>query len=122
MKKDDYAITVSAKTDSNALVRIEPDGNTLRLTDIYRRNLPPGTGTLLLAEALKQAEAARGNELLIHNVQNPETLATYEAQLSASESKLGKTAARALEQAGYNAGPMRWEHVRGKLCITVEIK
>jgi hypothetical protein len=122
VKKDDFAVTVSAKNDPNALVRLEPDGNVIRLTDIYRRNMPPGTGTVLLAEALKEAQVTRGNELLIHNIQNPETLTTYEAQLSPAESKLGKTAARALESAGFGVGPMRWEHVRGKLCITIEIK
>jgi hypothetical protein len=119
---DDYAVTARAKDDPTALVRLEPAGNTIRLTDIYRRNLPAGSGVILLTAALQKIKAVRGNELLIHNIINPETLEAHKAGQDPALSKLGKTVQRALEAAGLQAGPMRWETVHDKLCIVVEIR
>jgi hypothetical protein len=123
VKKDERSIVVSAAKDPKTFVRLEVVGNSLRLTDIFRKDtMPAGAATVLLAEALKESRAARGNELIIVSIQNPETLATFEARLSASESKLGRVAARGLEQGGYSAGQMHWDHIDGKLAIAIEIR
>lgn len=119
---DGYATTVKAKRDPNALVRIEPDGKTLKMTDVQRRDLPAGTGSALLAEGLKAVKAGPGSELLIHGIINPETVASHEAGGDPADSKLGKMADRALESIGLTARSMRWEIIRGKLCILVVIE
>jgi hypothetical protein len=119
---DDYAVTARANDDPTALVRLEPAGNTIRLTDIYRRDLPAGSGVILLTAALKKVKATRGNEILVHNIINPETVEAYKANQDPALSKLGKTVQRALEAAGLQAGTMRWEIVHEKLCIVVEIR
>ena len=119
---DDYAVTARANDDPTALVRLEPAGNTIRLTDIYRRDLPAGSGVILLTAALKKIKATRGNEILVHNIINPETVEAHKANQDPAQSKLGKTVQRALEAAGLQAGTMRWEIVHEKLCIVVEIR
>ena len=120
--RDQTSVTVHANAQSDALVRIEPVRNTLRLTDIFRRDMPAGTGVILLAEALKAVNAVRGNEILVHNIRNPETIESHKAGQDAATSKLGKTVARALEEVGLKAGPARWEHVDEKLCIVIDIE
>jgi hypothetical protein len=64
---------------------------------------------------------ARGNEILVHNIINPETLEAHTAGQDPALSKLGKTVERGLEGAGLQAGSMRWEMVHDKLCIVVPI-
>jgi hypothetical protein len=121
ISKDDFATTVSARKDPTALVRMEADGQSFKLTDIYRRNLPPGTGAVLLAEALRAVKAAPGGQLMIHGIINPETVAAHERGENPAESKLGKTAIRALESIGLTAKNMHWELHRGKLHIVMGI-
>jgi hypothetical protein len=77
---------------------------------------------VLLAEGLKAVGAVRGNELLIHGIINKETVASHKEGEDPALSKLGKAAQRALEAAGFTAGPMRWEFIEGKLCISVDIR
>lgn len=121
VEKDDFATTVRSRQDPKALVRLETDGTNLRLTDIFRRDLPPGSGVTLLAEALRAVHAGPGFELMIHGIINEETVAAHKAEQDPRESKLGKTALRALESIGLSAHNVRWEIVRGKLCIIMDI-
>lgn len=121
VEKDDFATTVKARKDPTALVRLEVDGQTLKLTDIFRRNLPPGTGVTLLAQALREVHAAPGFELTIHGIINPETVDAHKQGTNPLESKLGKTAERALAEIGLTPRNARWEIIRGKLCIVMDI-
>jgi len=121
VEKDDFATTVKSRKDPTALVRLEVDGQTLKLTDIFRRSLPPGTGVILLAEALQSVHAGPGFELIIHGIINPETLEAFEKGMNPLESKLGKTAERALAAIGLTPKNARWENIRGKQCIVMGI-
>ncbi|MEO8272455.1 MAG: hypothetical protein ABI620_00135 [Chloroflexota bacterium] len=118
---DGFATTVSARRDPTALVRIEQDGNSFRLTDIFRRDLPSGSGAALLAEGLKAVKAGPGAELMIHGIVNQPTVDVHKAGGNPAESVLGKTAIRALESIGLTARAMHWEIVRGKLCIVMDL-
>ena len=121
--RDGIAIRVHAKDHPNDLVRLVVVGNTIQLTDIYRRATDsPVTGSMLLTAALKEAEVVSGNELLITGIINPETLDAYHQGVAPDQSKLGRTAARGLEGAGLSAGPMRWEHDGEKLQLGIKIK
>lgn len=121
IEDDGYAITVRARRDPTALVRIEPEGQTFKLTDIFRRNLPPGTGSVLLAEGLKKVKAGPGSELIIHGIVNEPTVAAHKAGGNPAETPLGKSALRGLELIGLVPRAMHWEVIRGKLCIVVDL-
>ncbi len=120
IEDDGIATTVRSRQDPTAVVRIEVEGNAYKLTDIYRRSLPGGSGALLLGEGLRALKAGPGGQLVIHGIINPETVEAYKQGAEPSASKLGKTAARGLELSGLAAHQMRWETIRGKLCIVVE--
>jgi hypothetical protein len=83
--------------------------------------LPPGTGVTLLAQALREVHAGPGFELTIHGIINPETVDAHKTGMNPLESKLGKTAERALAEIGLTPRNVRWEIIRGKLCIVMDI-
>jgi hypothetical protein len=118
---DGAAILAKSRRDPAAFVRIETDGDSVRVSDVYRRPLPDGSGAILMAEGLRGAKVAPGNEVTIHDIVDPETLKSYKNKGVAADSKLGKTIQRALESIGLTPATMDWQIIRGKLAIVVKV-
>ncbi len=121
VENDGYAIWVKAKKDPNALVRIEVDGNEILVKDIYRRDLPEGSGSAMLAEGLKEAQAKPGSDIIVGEVLNPPTKAAHDRGDPPNGTPLGKTTERALAAIGLTVKSMEWVVRRGKLTIVVKV-
>jgi hypothetical protein len=121
IENDGIATWVKSKKNPQALVRIEEAFGALLVTDIYRKDLPEGSGSVMLAEGLRALKAGPGTEIIVGEVINEPTKAAYKADADPATSKLGKTTVRALEILGLTVGSMRWEMRRGKLTIVVKV-
>ena len=116
---DGIATWVKAKKNPNALVRIESMGDSHQVTDLYKKDLPEGSGTVLLAEGLRAVKAGPGSEIVVGEVLNQPTIDAYKAKADPRTSKLGKSTERALAMIGLTVASMVWEMRRGKLTIVV---
>jgi hypothetical protein len=121
VEQDDYAITVMARKDPNARVRIEVEGTEIKVTDIYKRELPSGSGSVLLAEGLRLAKVAPGSDIIVGEVLNQPSRDAFARNEPPDGTPLGKTTARALELLGLTVKGMRWDQYRGKLRIVVKV-
>ena len=121
IENDGIATWVKSKKNPEALVRIEEAFGALLVTDIYRKDLPEGSGSVMLAEGLRSLRAGPGTEIVVGEVINEPTRAAFKANADPQTSKLGKTTVRALEILGLTVGSMKWEQRRGKLTIVVKV-
>jgi hypothetical protein len=121
--RDEYSTTVRSRADGNALARIQVEGGgVFMMTDVQKRDLPSGSGSDLLARALREVQAGPGNTLIIHGIINPETVPVYEAGGLPETSLLGRMGEKALTKVGLAPASVKWEIIRGKLCIVIKIQ
>jgi hypothetical protein len=119
---DGVATWVRSRKDGNAIVRIEETPSAILVTDIYRKSLPKGSGSAMLAEGLRHLKVGPGAKIVIGEIINPETVASYKAQEDPSTSLLGKTTQRALEMIGLTPASVTWQMRAGKLTIVMEVQ
>jgi len=93
----------------------------VEVTDIYRRTLPPGSGSMLLVKTLEHYDAIPYKRLIFTNIENAPTIETYKLGRDAAESVLGRVGRRALEKLGLNPTEFRFEMFRGKLNLIIEV-
>jgi Pretoxin HINT domain len=123
LSRDDFSIKASISGDPKAYIRAElPEPGVVNVTDIFRGNLPKGSGGDFLAEALKGHNTIPSKQLVITNINNLPTFKAYENGIDPSESILGKTAKTTLEKLGLQPSNFRFEMSRGKLNLKVDIK
>ncbi|MBP0036054.1 MAG: hypothetical protein J7524_23310, partial [Roseofilum sp. Belize BBD 4] len=122
--QDDFSINAdvpSAETP-RPFVRAElPARDVVEVTDIYRRTLPPGSGSMLLVKTLEHYDAIPYKRLIFTNIENAPTIETYKLGRDAAESVLGRVGRRALEKLGLNPTEFRFEMFRGKLNLIIEV-
>jgi hypothetical protein len=121
VKSDDFSTSVHSNADPNAYVRFEIEGKTVTMTDAYRKDLPEGSGKLLVAEGLRRVKAGPGTELVLHNVVNEPSKEAHAAGAGPREVLVGRMTLRALERLGLTPTDVRWATIRGKLCIIIKL-
>ena len=119
---DGYSTKVMVDGHPDSMARIIKTNHGIEVTDIYKRDLPSGTGSDMLAEGLKDVGLHSGDEFKITNIINPETKAAHENGVAASDSLLGKTATHALEKMGMEPSKIEYEMERDKLNLVIGVK
>lgn len=122
VSNDGIATWVKVTSDSKAMVRIEAGSSGLSVTDIFKGNLPTGSGSELLAAGLQATGLKSGGQFSFIGIINPETLAAYQSGVAASDSLLGRVGTNALGKMGLEASTIQYQMVRGKLNLVIEVK
>lgn len=119
---DQSSIIAKVQGAPTAHFRAEiPQPGTVNVTDIYRGELPKGTGGDFLAQALREHGAIPTDKLVFKGILNQPTLATYQAGGDAANSVLGRTGTQALEALGLKPESYVFQMVRGKLDLIIKI-
>ena len=108
--------------DAKANVRIERTNSGLKVTDLYKGNLPQGSGSSLLAIGLKAEGIKTKDKFTIAGIINLETLEAFRNGVPAEQSLLGKTTKNALKKLGLEPSKIQYSQEKGKLSLTVEVK
>jgi uncharacterized Zn-binding protein involved in type VI secretion len=119
---DGMATWVKVASDPKAVVRIENGYDGQLVTDIFRGNLAPGSGSKLLVEGLKSTGLRSGDKLVMKGIINPETLATYQSGGSPADALLGKVGAKAIQALGKEVSSYEFQINRGKLDLVIGVK
>jgi hypothetical protein len=97
-----------SEIDPKARAMVKKDGEVIQLSDVFRGDLPSGSGSQLLADVLHAAGVKHGQTLFGGQVINPETLQAFKDGLKPSESLIGKTIRKALAELGFTPASMSW--------------
>jgi hypothetical protein len=123
LANDGYSIKATVSDDSKAFIRAEtPSPGVVEVTDIFRGDLPKGSGGQFLAETLQGHGAVPTKQLVFKNITNEPTVNLYKAGGVAAESVLGKTAERTLQILNIEPSNYSFQLTRGKLNIVIDIK
>jgi hypothetical protein len=123
LANDGYSIKATVSDDSKAFIRGEtPSPGVVEVTDIFRGDLPKGSGGQFLAETLQGHGAVPTKQLVFKNITNEPTVNLYKAGGVAAESVLGKTAERTLQILNIEPSNYSFQLTRGKLNIVIDIK
>jgi hypothetical protein len=80
LANDDYSIKATVSGDSKAFIRAEtPSPGVVEVTDIFRGELPKGSGGQFLSEALQGHGAIPTKQLVFKNIINEPTVDLYKA-------------------------------------------
>ena len=115
-------IWVRANQNSDALARLERVGGEIHVTDLFRRDLPPGSGSDLLAQGLHAAGVSPGQTIRLTNVINQPTLDAIRAGTPAADTVLGRSVTNALGQLGIAPQSISAQVVGSKLDIVVVVQ
>lgn len=122
VSNDGIAIWAKVAGDAKASARVLQEPGALHVTDIFRGAQGAGSGSQILAAALREGGLSSGQRLVFKGIINPETLATYQAGGSAAESLLGRLGSKTLNQMGMEASSFEFQLVRGKLDLVIGVK
>jgi hypothetical protein len=120
LHRDDFSIKTTIAGNDRAWFRAEiPLKGSVHVTDLYRGDLPKGTGGKFLAESLLQHGELPTDLLVFRGVTNLPTMATYRAGTDPALSVLGKTGTEALQILGITPKSY-WFNIRnGKLDLII---
>lgn len=118
---DDFAHWVKS-SDPKAFARLEPTTNGLSVTDLFRGNLPPGSGATILAEGLRSGGLRSGQQLSFSNITNRATREAFQAGVPAADSLLGKVGSKALGQIGLKGTTFEFQVAGDKLGLTIGVQ
>jgi hypothetical protein len=97
-----------SEMNPKARAMVKKDGDVIQLSDVFRADLPAGSGSQLLADVLHSAGVKHGQTLFGGQVINPETLKAFKDGLKPSESLIGNTIRKALAELGFTPASMSW--------------
>lgn len=123
LTKDNFSVRGTMESDPKVFVRAEVHpGGVIKVTDIFKGDLPPKSGGELLAATLKGHETLPTRQLVFKGIVNEPTIVAYKNGENAANSVLGKTGASALEAMGLKAKSYRFEENRGKLDVVIDVE
>jgi hypothetical protein len=116
----DASFTVTVPGFPGALVagHVPSEGKVV-IKHFFRRELPRGTGPVLLAKALHALDLQPAQELIFEPLANKPTLDAYRRGDSAADTELARSGRQALELLGLEAE--RFEFVRGKAGVALKV-
>ncbi|NJK69781.1 MAG: hypothetical protein HC941_27675 [Microcoleus sp. SU_5_3] len=94
----------------------------IEVSDIYRRDLPSGSGGRMIADALRTNGINRPSTIRLTNVQNTATTEAMSNGIALQDTLLGNTLKNAIREMG--GTPTNWttgQNYRGQLWIEVKI-
>lgn len=122
IEDDGYATWVKSHDDPQAYARIEREGDELHVTDLFRRDLPPGSGAEMLAAGLEHMGVRPGQHVVISNIINKATQDGFHNGMDPRQSVLGKSATNALSTLGLRVASMEWQYdMSGTLNIVITV-
>jgi RHS repeat-associated protein len=119
---DGFATWAKVAGDPKAFARVVEGADGLHVTDVFRGSQPPGSGSQILAAALRGAGFAPGRQVIFKSIINAETLATHQAGGAAAESLLGRTGAKAIGQLGAEPTSFGFKSIGDKLSLAIRTK
>lgn len=123
LERDEFSIKASIAGDDMAFVRAEqPAPGVVDITSINRGSLPKGVAGEFLAEALRAHGAVPTKELVFSNITNEPTRSAFKLGADPAQSVLGQVGTKALESLGLKARAYRFELVKGKLNLVIEVE
>lgn len=123
LERDEFSIQAKIPGDDKAWFRAElPEPGGVDVTALDKGALPDGMGGKFFAQVLKEHGAMPTKRLVLKNVINPETRAAYTQGVAAADTLLGRCAANALRELGITPKSFRFEVVRGKLNLVIEMR
>jgi hypothetical protein len=109
--------------DSKAYALFEPKGNDVHVSDIFRGSQPKGSAGIMLADSLKAAGINKPNAIRFTNIlETQPTLAQLQEGIPVSETVLGKTLLKAVEELGGVVKGWKVGEYRGKQWIEAVIE
>ncbi|MEJ2622771.1 MAG: hypothetical protein P8163_21800 [Candidatus Thiodiazotropha sp.] len=92
------------------------------MTDIFRGELPKGSGGQFLSEALQRHGAILAKQLIFKNITNEPTVNLCKTRGYPAESVLGKVAEKTLQKLNLEPGNYDFQLTRGKLNLVIDVK
>jgi hypothetical protein len=123
LRRDEFSIQATVPGDDKTWVRaiVKTEG-VIDVTSIERGSLPKGVGGEFLADTLREHAAISKKQLIFSSIKNGPTIASFETGDNPATSVLGITGTRALESLGLKPKCYRFEIVRDKLSLVIDVE
>ncbi len=123
IENDGYSVKGYVPGDRRAWVRVKaPSEGVVEVTSLYNGALPNGTGSKMLAQALKAHGKMPAQTLILRNIINPPTCNQFAAGVAPEKTLMGKCAAKALKELGLVPTHFRFEKIGEALNLIIDLE
>lgn len=119
---DGIAYQGRIRGDDRAIIRaVLKEPGVVNVEDIFRGNLPKGSGSDFLAATLIGHRIIPTKQLIFSNIIEPNTREVYHKGEEPSTSTVAKVGIRVLKKLGLESSNMEFEIYRGKLNLRINV-
>jgi hypothetical protein len=123
LEGDGYSIQARVPGDKRAWMRAElPSEGVLEISDLSNGALPSGTGSKILAQALKGHGKMPTKRLILKDVINPPTRRQFMSGMAPEKTVMGKCATKALKELGLTPANYRFEQIGETLNLIIDME
>lgn len=122
LERDEFSIKTIVPGYPKEYFRAElASHGVVNATDLFRKDLPEGTGNMLLAEAFRAQNALPTKRLVLTAIINQETMLAYKAGVAPEDTSAARCATKALRSLGIIPVSYKYEWADQDLNIVIEM-